>query len=48
MEIESVGSVLKKEGHKVYSGAPDATVYDTLALMAAKDERGNLWASVHY
>jgi CBS domain-containing protein len=37
MGIESIGSVLKKKGHEMWSVAPDATVYDALALMAAKD-----------
>src|SRR5215217_5813817 len=36
MVIESVGSVLKKNGHEFCSIAPDATVRDALALMAAK------------
>ena len=37
MAIESIGSVLKKKGHKTCSVAPDATVYDAIALMAAKN-----------
>jgi CBS domain-containing protein len=37
MDIESIGSVLKKKGHEVCSIAPGATVYDAIALMAAKD-----------
>jgi CBS domain-containing protein len=37
MEIESIGSVIKKKGHEVYSVGPDATVHDALALMAAKN-----------
>jgi CBS domain-containing protein len=37
MKIESIGSVLNKKGHEIYSIAPDATVYDALALMAAKN-----------
>jgi CBS domain-containing protein len=37
MVIESIGSVLKKKGHEIYSVAPDATVYDAIALMAAKN-----------
>ena len=37
MVIESIGSVLKKKGHKTCSVAPDATVYDAIALMAAKN-----------
>jgi CBS domain-containing protein len=37
MEIESIGSVLKKKGHEICSVAPDATVYDALTLMAAKN-----------
>jgi CBS domain-containing protein len=36
MAIESVGSVLKKKGHEICSVAPGATVYDAIALMAAK------------
>jgi CBS domain-containing protein len=37
MDIESIGSVLKKKGHDICSIAPGATVYDAIALMAAKD-----------
>ena len=37
MAIESIGSVLKKKGHEICSVAPDATVYDALTLMAAKN-----------
>jgi CBS domain-containing protein len=37
MDIESIGSVLKKKGHEVCSIAPGATVYDAIALMAAKE-----------
>jgi CBS domain-containing protein len=37
MDIESIGSVLKKKGHEICSIAPGATVYDAIALMAAKD-----------
>ena len=37
MGIESIASVLKKKGQKICSVAPDATVYDALALMAAKN-----------
>jgi CBS domain-containing protein len=36
MVIESIGSVLKKKGHEICSITPDATVYDAIALMAAK------------
>jgi CBS domain-containing protein len=36
MAIESIGSVLKKKGHEICSVAPGATVYDAIALMAAK------------
>jgi CBS domain-containing protein len=36
MAVESIGSVLKKKGHEICSVAPDATVYEALALMAAK------------
>jgi CBS domain-containing protein len=34
---ESIKSVLKKKGHEISSVAPDATVYDAIALMAAKN-----------
>jgi CBS domain-containing protein len=37
MDIESIGSVLRKKEHEICSVAPDATVYDALALMAAKN-----------
>jgi CBS domain-containing protein len=37
MAVESIGSVLKKKGNEIYSVARDATVYDALALMAAKN-----------
>ena len=37
MGIESIGSVLKKKGHEICSAAPEATVYDAVALMAAKN-----------
>jgi CBS domain-containing protein len=37
MGIESIGSVLKKKGHEICSAPPDATVYDAVALMAAKN-----------
>lgn len=37
MVIESIGSVLRKKGHEICSVAPDATVYDAIALMAAKN-----------
>jgi CBS domain-containing protein len=37
MGIESIGSVLKKRGQEICSVAPDATLYDALALMAAKN-----------
>ena len=33
----SIGSVVKKKGHEICSVAPDATVHDALALMAAKN-----------
>jgi len=36
MVTESIGSVLKKKGHEIRSVAPEATVYDAIALMAAK------------
>jgi CBS domain-containing protein len=37
MGIRSIGSILERKGHEVYSIAPDATVYDALALMASKN-----------
>src|SRR5580693_6698943 len=37
MVIESIGSVLKKKGHGICSVAPDATVHDAIALMAARN-----------
>src|SRR5688572_32012724 len=37
MVIESIASVLKKKGHEICSVAPDATVHDALALMAANN-----------
>jgi CBS domain-containing protein len=37
MAVESIGSVLRKKGNEIYSVAPDATVHDALALMAAKN-----------
>jgi CBS domain-containing protein len=37
MVIESIGSVLKRKGHEICSVAPDATVHDAIALMAAKN-----------
>jgi CBS domain-containing protein len=37
MIIESIGSVLKKKGHGICSVAPDASVYDAIALMATKN-----------
>jgi CBS domain-containing protein len=36
MFIESIGSVLRHKGHQICSIAPGATVYDAVALMAAK------------
>ena len=44
MAIESIGSVLKKKGHEICSVAPDATVYDAIALMAAKNVAAS-WSS---
>lgn len=32
--IETVGSVLERKGHKVWSLPPEASVYDAIALMA--------------
>jgi CBS domain-containing protein len=37
MPIESIGSVLKKKGHEIWSVAPAAAVYDAIALMAARN-----------
>jgi CBS domain-containing protein len=37
MVVESIRSVLKKKGHEISSVAPDATVYDAIALMASKN-----------
>ena len=37
MGIRSIGSILEKKGHEIYSVAPDTTVYDALALMASKN-----------
>jgi CBS domain-containing protein len=37
VSVESIGSVLKKKGHEIYSVEPGAAVYDALALMAARD-----------
>jgi CBS domain-containing protein len=37
MVVESIGSLLKKKGHEIFSVAPDATVHDAIALMAAKN-----------
>jgi hypothetical protein len=44
----TVGSILGRKGLEVYSVAPDATVYDAIALMAAKSvgallRRPRLW-----
>jgi CBS domain-containing protein len=36
MAIESIGSVLKKKGDEICSVAPNAAVYEAVALMAAK------------
>jgi CBS domain-containing protein len=36
MVIETIASILKKKGHDICSIAPGATVYDAIALMAAK------------
>jgi CBS domain-containing protein len=36
MVIESIRSVLRNKGQEICSVAPDATVYDAIALMAAK------------
>ena len=36
MVIESIRSVLRNKGHTICSVAPEATVYDAIALMAAK------------
>jgi CBS domain-containing protein len=37
MVIESIGSVLKKQGHEISSVAPSATVHDAIAIMAEKN-----------
>jgi CBS domain-containing protein len=37
MGIRSIRSILEKKGHEMCSVAPDATVYDALALMASKN-----------
>ena len=37
MAVELIGAVLKKKGHEIYSVAPDATVHEAIALMAAKN-----------
>jgi CBS domain-containing protein len=37
MTVESISSVLKKKGNEICSVAPDATVHDAIALMAAKN-----------
>ena len=34
--IETVGTVLDRKGHKVWSLPPEASVYDAIALMAEK------------
>ena len=36
---ETVGSILGRKGRKVWSVAPEAKIYDALALMAAKGVR---------
>jgi CBS domain-containing protein len=36
MAVALIGSVLKKKGHEICSVAPGATVYEAVALMAAK------------
>lgn len=37
MTVESIGSVLRKKGHEICSVAPEATVHDAIALMAANN-----------
>jgi CBS domain-containing protein len=37
MVVELIGSVLKKKRNEICSVAPDATVHDAIALMAAKN-----------
>jgi CBS domain-containing protein len=37
MILASIGSVLKQKGHEIRSVAPEATVYDAIALMAANN-----------
>jgi CBS domain-containing protein len=34
--IETIGSILKTKGPQIWSVAPDATVYDAIALMAER------------
>ena len=34
--IETIGSILKTKGPRIWSVAPEATVYDAIALMAEK------------
>ena len=34
--IETIGSILKNKGREIWSVAPNATVYDGIALMAQK------------
>jgi len=36
MATDSISTVLKKKGHEICSVAPEATVYDAVALMTAK------------
>jgi CBS domain-containing protein len=36
MTVESIGTVLKKKGHKICSVSPLASVYDAIAVMAAE------------
>ncbi len=35
--MKTVGDILRDKGHSVWSVAPDATVFETLELMAAKN-----------
>jgi CBS domain-containing protein len=37
MVVELISSILKKKGHEIHSVAPDATVHEAIALMAANN-----------
>jgi CBS domain-containing protein len=36
MAVETISAILKNKGHHIWSVAPEATVYDAIALMAEK------------